>query len=67
MNSFGAEKLLLGQPALPIRFFCFCNSWPSLGREALGLAKILCPSTGECQGQEAGMGKLGSRKGGEYR
>jgi hypothetical protein len=28
-----------------------------MGGEALGLAKILCPSIGECQGQEA------SRKG----
>jgi hypothetical protein len=24
-----------------------------MGGEALGLAKILCPSIGECQGQEA--------------
>ena len=31
-----------------------------MGREALGLAKILCPSIGECQGQEAGVGGLGS-------
>ena len=35
--------------------------WPSLGEEALGLAKIICPSTGEYQGQEAGVGGLGSR------
>jgi hypothetical protein len=33
--------------------------------EALGLMKIICPSTGECQGQEAGVGGLG--KSGEYR
>jgi hypothetical protein len=26
-----------------------------MGGEALGLAKIICPSTGECQGQEAGV------------
>jgi hypothetical protein len=32
-----------------------------------GLAKILCPSTGECQGQEAGVGRLGSRERGGYR
>jgi hypothetical protein len=32
-----------------------------MGGEALGLAKIICPSTGECQGQEAGVGGLGSR------
>jgi hypothetical protein len=28
---------------------------------ALGLAKIICPNTGEYQGQEAGLGGLGSR------
>jgi hypothetical protein len=34
---------------------------------ALGLAKIICPSTGECQGQEAGVSRLGSRPRGGYR
>jgi hypothetical protein len=34
--------------------------------EALGLLKIICPSTGECQGEEAGVGGLGSRAGGAY-
>jgi hypothetical protein len=38
-----------------------------LGGEALGLAKIICPSTGECQGQEAGMGGLGNSVGEVYR
>ena len=38
-----------------------------MGGEALGLVKIICPSTGECQGQEAGVGGLGSRAGGGYR
>jgi hypothetical protein len=33
--------------------------------EVFGLAKIICPSTGECQGQEAGVGGLGSRVGRE--
>jgi hypothetical protein len=32
-----------------------------MGGEALGLAKIICPSIGECQGQEVGMGGLWSR------
>jgi hypothetical protein len=32
-----------------------------MGGEALGLVKILCPSIGECQGQEAGVGGLVSR------
>jgi hypothetical protein len=49
---------------------CICRrkwpSWPSLGGEALSLAKIICPSTGECQGQEVGVGGLGSRAGGGY-
>jgi hypothetical protein len=38
-----------------------------MGGEALGLAKIICPSTGECQGQEEGVGGLGSRERGGYR
>jgi hypothetical protein len=47
---------------------CICSrrwpSRPSLGREALGLVKIICPSTGECQGQEEGVGGFWSRAGG---
>jgi hypothetical protein len=38
-----------------------------MGGEALGLVKIICPSTGECQGQEAEVDGLGSRVGGGYR
>jgi hypothetical protein len=34
-----------------------------MGRDALGLSKIICPGTGECQGQEAGVGGLGGRGG----
>jgi hypothetical protein len=30
-------------------------------REALGPVKVICPSIGERQGQEAGVGGLGSR------
>ena len=49
---------------------CICSrgwpSRPSMGGEALGLVKIICPSTGECQGQEVGVGGLGSRAGGGY-
>jgi hypothetical protein len=30
----------------------------------LGLANFICPSTGECQGQEVGVGEYGSRVGG---
>ena len=36
-----------------------------MGGEALGPVKVLCPSIGECQGQEAGVGGLGSRERGE--
>ena len=32
-----------------------------MGGEALGLVKTLCPSIGEIQGQETGVGRLGSR------
>jgi hypothetical protein len=37
------------------------------GGDALGLAKIICPNTGECQGQKVGVGELGSRVGVRYR
>ena len=32
-----------------------------MGGEALGFAKIICPTKGECQGQGAAVGGLGSR------
>jgi hypothetical protein len=38
-----------------------------MGGEALGLAKIVCPSIGECQGKEAEVGRLESRAVGGYR
>jgi hypothetical protein len=38
-----------------------------MGGEALGIVKIICPSTGECRGQEAGVGGLESRAGGGNR
>ena len=55
-------------------FYCYFLLWGNilfikylgLG-EALGLVKIICPSTGECQGQEAEVDGLGSRVGGGYR
>jgi hypothetical protein len=31
--------------------------------EALGPVKVLCPSVGECQDQEVGVGRLVSRRG----
>ena len=34
-----------------------------MGGEALGVGKIICLSTGECQGQEAGVDGLGTRLG----
>jgi hypothetical protein len=38
-----------------------------MGGKALGPMKSLCPSTGECQGQEVGVGVLWSRAGVVYR
>jgi hypothetical protein len=35
-----------------------------MGGENLGLEKIICPSTGKCQIQEAGEGGLGNGMGG---
>jgi hypothetical protein len=35
--------------------------WTSMGGEALGPVKALCPSIGECQDREAGVGGLVSR------
>jgi hypothetical protein len=47
---------------------CICSrgwpSQPSMGGEALGIANFICPTTGECQGQEVGVGGLRSRWGG---
>lgn len=46
---------------------CICGrgwpSQPSKRGESLGLVKIIYPSTGECQGQEAGVGELASSVG----
>jgi hypothetical protein len=33
-----------------------------MGGEALGPVKVICPSIGDCQGQEAGVGVLVSRR-----
>jgi hypothetical protein len=50
-------------------YVCICSrgwpSWPSLRGQALGHEKIICPRTGEYQGQEAGVCGLLSRVG-EY-
>jgi hypothetical protein len=47
---------------------CICSrgwcSWTSMGGEALGSMKALCPSVGECQGQGVGVGELVRREGG---
>jgi hypothetical protein len=52
----------------PLFNCCICSwGWPSLASmagESLGPMKILCPSVGECLGQEAGIGWLGCRGGG---
>jgi hypothetical protein len=50
-------------------FSCKCSrGWPSrssIGGEALGPMKVLCPSIGECQGREEGVGRWESRGRGE--
>jgi hypothetical protein len=33
-----------------------------MGGEALGPVKVMCPSIGECQGQEVGVGGLVSKE-----
>ena len=38
-----------------------------MGGETHGPVKVLCPSTGECQRQEAGVGGFGSKAEGGYR
>jgi hypothetical protein len=47
---------------------CICSrGWPSqssMWGEVLCPGKALCPSVGECQGQEAGVGGLGAGVGG---
>jgi hypothetical protein len=53
----------------PVSRYICSRGWPSrssVGREALGLVRVLCSSRGECQGQEAGVGGLGSRARGEW-
>jgi hypothetical protein len=35
----------------------------SMGRETLGPMKAQCPSVGECQDREAGVGRLVSKEG----
>jgi hypothetical protein len=61
---------LISTPRARVSSCIYSRGWPnqpSMGGEALCLAKIICPSTGECQGQEVGVGGLGSRVGGGYR
>jgi hypothetical protein len=49
---------------------CICSrgwpSQPSIGGEALGIAKIIRPSIGECQGQDVGLGGFRSTARGGY-
>ena len=40
-------------------------SQSSMGGEALGPVKVIFPSIRDCQGQEAGVGRLGSGEKGE--
>ena len=61
---------LTGTPRACFSSCIYNRRWPSLsslGGVALGLVKIICPNSGECQGQEVGVGGLWSRVGGGYR
>jgi hypothetical protein len=66
-NPIGEQQYELTSTPQSCVSSCICSqgwpSWPSMGGEALGLAKIICPSAGECQGQEARVGGLESRAG----
>ena len=46
---------------------CICSrglpSWSSMGGEALGPVKALCPSVGKCQGQEVEVEEQGEGRG----
>ena len=70
-NPIGGQQYELTNTLQSYVSSCICSrgwsSWPSMGGEALGLAKIIYPSTGECQSQEMGVGWLWSRAGGGYR
>jgi hypothetical protein len=71
-NPIVGTTILTNQPPPPRApvSSCICSrgwpSQPSMGGQVLGLGKILCPSIGEYQGQEAGVVVwLGSRGMGE--
>jgi hypothetical protein len=59
-NHIGGTTIeLTSTPRAPVSS-CICSrrwpSRPSLGREALWYCKLYMPHTGECQGQEVGVG-----------
>jgi hypothetical protein len=70
-NPIGGSTIGTNQyPQSCVSSYICSSAWPSqpsMGGEALGLVKIICLSTGECEGQEVGVGGLGSRMGGGYR
>jgi hypothetical protein len=43
------------------------RSWLFCEERPLGIANFICPNTGECQGQETGMGGWWNRAEGGYR
>ena len=57
---------LTSNPLNYVSSFICGRGWPSQPSkrgESLGLVKIIYPSTGECQGQEAGVGEVANRVG----
>jgi hypothetical protein len=70
-NPIGGTTIWISQYIQKCVSSCiYSRGWPSrqsMSGEALGLVKIICPSTGEWQGQEEGVGGFRSREVGGYR
>jgi hypothetical protein len=60
---FGYSRYQISQPGTGRHKPSFSGGKDLTSYLKVGLVKITCPSTGECQGQEAGVGGLGSRSG----
>jgi hypothetical protein len=78
-NPIGRTTLLINQPSQGLNHqprsthhgthgsSCICSrGWPSrssMGEEALGSVKALCPSVEECKGREVGEGTPSEKQG----
>jgi hypothetical protein len=68
-NPIGGTAIWPNQYPQESSFLCsrWWPSWTSMGGETLGIVKIICPSTEECQGQGVGVCELGRKVGRVYR